>query len=350
MKFAYVLLQRKSTKRLFNVNGQHRGKKSCEVIDDLSVNSLNRSNRVSRSPSSNPSSGIITFKPFKLLQPTSNASFDGEDEIMVDLQQRSSSLSSSPPTVTMKVPEELDDLGIQMFQDLLKKHHPDIAGLEYVGFGQFLKNQVPTFSCCNGIPFVQILNVSDHWVCVTNVFGTSSHDIYVFDSLQRLTLPDSAIAQISAVLRYDTQSEMLTLHIRKFVRQPARNRSCGLYASAAAFACCNKEDPTGFFYDLDEIRSAMSERVLNDGCASIPGTRRWPVGDIHVYEKRKVYCSCHKPCRAQHRMVQCSHCDHWFHIKCVKNVPVTALENTIVPWIGPCCETTRRASIANEEK
>ena len=245
------MLQWTSEKKLSNKHGQHKGKNK-KYTEVFLQQSMNDSNRFSRSISSTPSSGVITFKPFTLMPSASKESVEDDDivvgeELSIELERRSSSPPSSPPKVTTEVPEELDDMGIQMVQDLLKKHHPDMAGLEYVGFGQFLKNQVPKFSCCEGVPFVQILNVSDHWVCVTNVFSRSTHELYVFDSMQRHRLPDSAIAQISAILRNDTQSETLTVHIRKFVRQPARNRSCGLYAAAAAFACCNREDPTGFF-------------------------------------------------------------------------------------------------------
>jgi len=188
------------------------------------------------------------------------------------------------------------------------------------------------------------LNVGDHWLCVTNVFGTSTHDLYVFDSLQRKRLSPSAVTQISAILRNDNTSEELTIHVRKFVRQSATSRACGLYASAAAFACVNGDDPTGFFYDVCELRDAISQRVIEDRCDNLPGTKRWQVTDVSVYKVRKVYCSCHKPCHRRSKMVQCSHCYHWFHVQCVTDVPLEALQNTTVPWIGPCCEYSQRAS------
>ena len=196
-----------------------------------------------------------------------------DEELMAELQAGPAPLRASTPTVTSDVPEELDDMGIQMIQDLLYKHHPDLAGLQYVGYGEFRGTQLPKFSSVDGVPFVQILNVGDHWLCVTNVFGTSTHDLYVFDSLQRKRLSDSAITQISAILRNDSSCETLTVHVRKYVRQTARSRACGLYAAAAAFACCNREDPTGFSYNVNDLRAAISERVLADRSNSLPGTR-----------------------------------------------------------------------------
>jgi hypothetical protein len=304
---------------------------------------------MSRLTSSASSSGVITFKavaPKTGMFETQDEHFVGVfDPDLIDVRLGLAPMRTSTPAVTCNVPDELDDLGIQMVQDLLHKHNNSIAGLQYVGYGEFRGAQVPKFSCAEGLPFVQILNVGDHWLCVTNVFGRSSHELYVFDSLQRKRLSDIAIAQVSAILRDDYSSEEFTIHVRKFVRQPARSRACGLYASAAAFACVNGADPTGFFYDVPELRDSIRQRVIEDRCDNLPGIKRWPVTDVAEYKARKVYCSCHKPCRRRSQMVQCSLCYHWFHIQCVTDVPLAALQNTIVPWIGPCCEYSHQASI-----
>jgi len=191
------------------------------------------------------------------------------DELITDLQADSTPLCASAPIVTNTVPAEFDDLAIQMVQDLLHKHHPDIARLQFVSLGEFRCKQLPKFASAAGVRFVQILNVGDHWLCVTNIFGSSSHDLYVYDSLQRKRLSDNAITQISSILRDDGNSETLKVHIRKFVRQPARSRACVLYAVAAAFACCNREDPTGMYYDVEQLRETITSRVLHDRSESI---------------------------------------------------------------------------------
>jgi PHD-finger len=295
--------------------------------------------RGSATPTS--SSGNITFKTNNVSQDSQLSTHSAFDERMF-AELKTGPLRASTPTVVTKVPEELDDLGIQMVQDLLHQHHPNVSGLHYVGFGEFRGQQVPKFPSANGVPFVQILNVGDHWVCVTNILGTSTHDIYVFDSLQRKRLPDSAVVQISAILRDDATSETLTIHVRKYVRQAARSRACGLYAVAAAFACVNEEDPTGFHYDVTGLRESISERILSGSSDPLPGTRRWAFQDISLYKTRKVYCVCHKPWRSPNEMVQCSICSHWFHVKCVSNVlSSTVLQNTVVPWSGPCCEKSQ---------
>jgi len=126
---------------------------------------------MSTSTSSAPSSEVITFKAVAPQPGTSKANnvsnIDGE---LSDIRMGLAPMRTSTPTVTSNVPEELDDLGIQMVQDLLHKHHTDIAGLQFVGYGEFRGAQLPKFACAEGLPFVQILNVGDHWLCVTNVF------------------------------------------------------------------------------------------------------------------------------------------------------------------------------------
>jgi len=183
-----------------------------------------------------------------------------------------------------------------MVQDLLHKHHPDIAGLQFVSLGEFRGNQqLPRFASAAGVRFVQTLNVSDHWLCVTNVFGLSSHELYVYDSLQRKRLSDNAITQISSILRDDGNSETLKVHIRKFVRQPARSRACGLYAVAAAFACCNRDDQTGMYYDVEQLRETITNRVLHDRLETLPDTKRQlsavlPVPADKLAPSRVTFC------------------------------------------------------------
>ena len=278
------------------------------------------------------SSGVITFKH----APSATQPLHMQDDSVLGVFD-AAPLRTSTPIATDKVPEELDDLAIQMVQDLLHKHHPEIAGLQFTGLGQFTGSQLPKFASADGCRFVQVINVGDHWLCATNLFGLSSHDIYIYDSLQRKRLPDNAVIQLSAILRDDSSSEMLKIHVRKFVRQPARSRACGLYAAAAAFACCNSEDPAGMFFDVELLRDSISARILSDKADSLPGERRWKLEDISLYSTPKVYCFCHKTSRG-HPMIQCSECGHWLHAQCVGEIPSAVVQNTAVPWTGPCCE------------
>ena len=73
------------------------------------------------------------------------------------------------------VPSEFDDTCVQMVHDLLREHHPDIAGLQFVGLGSYKDKTMPLFSAAGERIFVQIINSDgDHWICVTNIFGENS--------------------------------------------------------------------------------------------------------------------------------------------------------------------------------
>jgi hypothetical protein len=206
----------------------------------------------------------------------------------------------STPVVTALVPQELDDRIIQNIQDLLKQTHPDIGGLQYVGLGYCNGKSLPRYTAAtSGERWVQILNVGDHWVCVTNIFGSTTHDVFVFDSLQRKKLSDKAIIQISSILRDDRLdddklAEKITIHVQKFVRQDVRSRACGLYAAAASFACCNGTDPSGISYSVDVMQNEITQRLLSQTADNIPGNARWLAYDISCYTVAKVYCTCHR--------------------------------------------------------
>jgi hypothetical protein len=72
--------------------------------------------RGSATPTS--SSGVITFKTNNVSQDSQLSTHSAFDERMF-AELKTGPLRSSTPTVVTKVPEELDDLGIQMVQDLL---------------------------------------------------------------------------------------------------------------------------------------------------------------------------------------------------------------------------------------
>jgi len=124
------------------------------------------------------------------------------DDVIADLETDAVSLHTSTPIATETIPAELDDFAVQMINDLLHKHHPEIAGMQFPGFGEFQGSQLPMYASAEAVRFVQILNVGDHWICVTNIFGSTTHDLYIYDSLQQKRLSDTVV-QLSAILRDD---------------------------------------------------------------------------------------------------------------------------------------------------
>jgi hypothetical protein len=145
---------------------------------------------------------------------------------------------------------ELNSDDIDCIMDILKHQYGNVvAGLEPSILGQCCLNKtMPKFSAVGNRPFVQILNVGDHWLCCTNIFSPSSHDVYVFDSMYR-NVGSSLIVQVSSLLRAEVDVNEIQFHVRSFQQQKPGTRMCGFYAVAAAVSCVLRIDPTGHLYD-----------------------------------------------------------------------------------------------------
>jgi len=229
---------------------------------------------------------------------------------------------------------ELDDIDIQKAMDILKAHCPSIAGLEHVGLGTCIQGRsVPRFAAAGSRRFVQIVNVGDHWVCATNLFGQMTSDVYVFDSLFSRVTP-SLVVQVSSILRLDTASNSITFHIREFKQQKPGTRWCGFYAVAAAFAVCQGTDPTGTVYSMERLHEAVKRHLEAGSLGPLPAANCKRKRDVQTLTKQRLYCVCHR--RAMGQMLQCDRCYNQFHASCIAvfRLPMTSdgqLER------GPCC-------------
>jgi hypothetical protein len=84
---------------------------------------------------------------------------------------------------------------------------------------------VPKFRRVGIKRFVQINNVGDHRMCVTKIFGETSHDVFVYYSLFAF-FTDRVIMQVSSLLRNEKSQEII-FHIRPFKQQRRGTRICG---------------------------------------------------------------------------------------------------------------------------
>src|SRR6218665_1395775 len=133
---------------------------------------------------------------------------------------------------------------------LRDKYGRRISGLQDSVLGQCRKGtSLPKFRPVGRHRFVQILNVNDHWVCVTSLFTGLNH---------------SLIVQVSSLLRADTSKDEVIFHIRSFKQQKRGTRTCGFYAAAAAVDCCMKADPTGHIFE-ESMLSRQFKSSLTSG-------------------------------------------------------------------------------------
>ena len=107
---------------------------------------------------------------------------------------------------------------------------------------------MPRFQPALAKRFVQVIHEYDHWICATNVFGETSHDVYIYDSLY-YKVNRSTIVQITSLLRGEDEPDVITFHLRQHQQQTPGTRLCGYYAVATLFSCCLGVDPSGMVFD-----------------------------------------------------------------------------------------------------
>lgn len=246
------------------------------------------------------------------------------------------------PSEQEQLIHELDDIQIDAISNSLKSNHSDIDGLQSVVLGQCVKGvSMPKFSTVDSSKkFLQILNTGDHWVCITNRFSESTHDVFVYNSLYG-PVSDSLVIQTSSILRSypDSADDSIRFHIRECCQQTNKTRLCGFYAAAFALAVSNNVDPTGTFYDENTLPQQVLQRISSGNVDTIEGLQAPRQRNMSTVVRKKLYCVCHKPA-AGRNMIQCDRCDNWLHATCVglSSKQLRLLNNSSTPFTCSSCE------------
>lgn len=91
---------------------------------------------------------------------------------------------------------QLDSNDMDTLMSILKRDFPGIAGLQPSVLGSnILGSSVPLFKP-EVERFVQLINVGDHWICATNMFTASLHEIFVYDSQHHGNINKQAQVQV----------------------------------------------------------------------------------------------------------------------------------------------------------
>jgi hypothetical protein len=147
----------------------------------------------------------------------------------------------------------------------LARSYPHIGGLQSPVLGQCSRGMyLPHFApATNNRRFVQVINVGDHWICVYNVFGASSNEVHVYDSMYG-AMTDIILVQLTSLLRSDDtdsySSDKIVICVRTFCQQSPGNRACGYYACAAAISLCAGIDPTGNIYNETSLKTQIWQK------------------------------------------------------------------------------------------
>jgi len=247
-----------------------------------------------------------------------------------------------------------DDIDVVMLR--LRGQFPEVAGLEPPGLGYCVRFlSLPRFSSerkDDQQKFVQVVNVGDHWIALTNRFSDDVNDVYVYDSLQSAASDgDRAVLQTTSLVRGypDNMTGTLRLHVRNLQQQTSHTRLCGYYAVAAAISCCFGIDPTGCAYDEVRLRQEVRDIVQPNATGALHPIACFPP-PVHQSDMRctvtdKLYCTCHSK-YGDRDMTECSQCKNWFHDDCLTTKPPQRVKKSpSTPWLGPCCAKTSAPTI-----
>ena len=224
--------------------------------------------------------------------------------------------------------EWLSDKHIHAAQQLLKKQHPQIAGLQ-----DTILQVTGVFDVHGSREFVQCLNLgSSHWMVVSTL-GCTSGVVRVYDSLH--FSPSMSVKKTIARMIH-TKEQAIKIE-EMAVRMQKGGNDCGLFAIAMVTTLCSGDDPVLVHYEQSRMRQhvirALEEKQLLP-FPSKPARRKACV--VRRRERVPVFCVCRLPDDGR-LMVQCSRCKEWYHNNCVK-LPETIIKNDNVPWFCESCK------------
>ena len=201
----------------------------------------------------------------------------------------------------------LDDTMMDKGQALLKAQYPHINGLQSV----ILTEKYALIPQPD--EFLQILNVNgNHWILLSTI-GCPPATINVYDSLHG-NLPPPAQRVVADLL----QCKEANITIRYMdVQWRSNGYDCGLFALANATALCAGTDPTSVTLEQSKMRKHFLACLERNCLMPFPirGQRR-RVSPARI-DRFSIYCVCRLTDDGS-QMIQCNHCQEWFHTNCVR--------------------------------
>lgn len=178
-------------------------------------------------------------------------------------------------------------------------------------------------------PFVQILNVNDHWITASNVF-CGSNEVCIYDSLN-VNINQNREQKLSWLI----QPQAPQFLIRKpSVQIQQSGSSCGPYALAFASVLCEGVIPEECYFKEKNMRQILY-RALKTKMAKVFPYEKKPSKPERTTVQVDVYCVC-RTSRYREVMVQCCECSTWYHPTCV-SVPHKVLNNAEEEWKCEIC-------------
>ena len=128
------------------------------------------------------------------------------------------SMPKTMPTILDELTSDDIDNAMRL---LLRIVGPGVGGLQDSVLGQSKTGvSLPKFKGVGSRRFVQVLNVGDHWVTVSNMHTEPSHTVVVYDSLPYTARSHSLVMQVSSLLREEEHPDQIVFRFAPFQKQP----------------------------------------------------------------------------------------------------------------------------------
>ena len=103
---------------------------------------------------------------------------------------------------------------------------------------------------------------------------------------------------------------------------------CGLFAIATATTLCQGEDPVDLEYQQSSMRSHLQapQGNCNEDLTSFQRQQERGRKATIVGSLLQSFAA------ADYQMIQCSHCNQWYHLNCT-DAPKTVLNNNKAHWL-----------------
>ena len=237
--------------------------------------------------------------------------------------------------------EWLSDV-VDAAQALLVKQFPDIMGLQSTVIlqGSSYGGYAP-----KDFPFVQIINVKNHWVTLSNfVMDIMKPGIAnLYDSLHRKNseIP-TIVKKVTASLMFMEGNTSITVQLPK-CKQQNGSSDCGLFAIANATALCFRINPSSCVWKQSKMRQHLASCISNGKMEMFPHDICQPKGIVHT-TTFSVFCHCRLSYEEGDTMIECDRCKSWYHQECenISSSRWQKLEESNMAYICSMCQQSSR--------
>lgn len=122
---------------------------------------------------------------------------------------------------------------------------------------------------------VYIVNVSDHWVTLTNINAHDKNRWLFLDSLNRTSYLNGLKPVLKKIAHACEATERFMIYSVRLAMQEG-SFDCGLYAVAYAIELCMGNNPAGVCFDQDLMRFHFNECVDKNQLLPFPQKNKTP--------------------------------------------------------------------------